>query len=204
QRVIERQVRHMARLLDDLLDVSRITRGKLELRKEPVDLRAVIDAAIETARPTIDARRHALRVDVPPDLPPLSAASMPLAQVLSNLLTNAARYTDPGGHIDLSVHAEPQEVQICVSDDGIGIAADALPKIFQMFSQLRPALERSEGGLGIGLALVKGLVELHGGMVEARSAGPGHGSEFSVHLPALQPSEAPARVSETGTAPAGG
>jgi signal transduction histidine kinase len=192
QGVIERQVRHMARLLDDLLDVSRITRGKLELRKERIDLRAVVDAAIETARPTIDARRHALKVELPVELPPMDADSLRLAQVISNLLTNAAKYTDAGGHIRLTLQAEDRAVLIRVADDGIGIAAEALPSIFQMFSQLRPALERSEGGLGIGLALVKGLVELHGGSVAARSAGNGRGSEFLVRLPSTRPAQSSA------------
>jgi PAS domain S-box-containing protein len=191
QGVIERQVRHMARLLDDLLDVSRITRGKLELRKQRIDLRAVVDAAIETARPTIDARRHSLKVELPLDLPAVDADSLRLAQVISNLLTNAAKYTDAGGHIRLTVQAEELGVLIRVADDGIGIATDALPSIFQMFSQLRPALERSEGGLGIGLALVKGLVELHGGSVEARSAGSGRGSEFRVRLPRAPQAQIP-------------
>jgi signal transduction histidine kinase len=181
--VIERQVRHMARLLDDLLDVSRITRGTLELRREWLDLRSVVDAAVETSKPAMDAKGHLLRVSVADDLPQINADGLRLAQVLANLLNNAAKYTDAGGRVELTVKREGDEVLIRVSDTGIGIEAEALPRIFQMFSQLRPALERSEGGLGIGLALVKGLVSLHGGRVEVRSGGAGQGCEFRVRLP---------------------
>jgi PAS domain S-box-containing protein len=181
--VIERQVRHMARLLDDLLDVSRITRGTLELRREFLDLKAVVDAAIETARPALDGKGHTLVVNIASALPRLFADGLRIAQVLSNLLTNAAKYTDAGGRIELSAKESAGELVIEVADTGIGIAADSLPRIFHMFSQLRPALERSEGGLGIGLALVKGLVALHGGSVEALSQGTDQGSRFVVRLP---------------------
>ena len=181
--VIERQVRHMARLLDDLLDVSRITRGTLELRREWLDLRSVVDAAVETAKPAMDAKGHSLLVSVADDLPQMNADGLRLAQVLSNLLNNAAKYTDAGGRVELTVQREGDEISIRVSDTGIGIEPEALPRIFQMFAQLRPALERSEGGLGIGLALVKGLVSLHAGTVEVRSGGSGQGCEFQVRLP---------------------
>jgi PAS domain S-box-containing protein len=181
--VIERQVRHMARLLDDLLDVSRITRGRLELRREYLDIKAVVDAAVETARPVIEQRRHTLRVDLPPVLPAIQADPLRLAQVISNLLTNAAKYTDPEGKIDLRIESAREMLLIRVRDNGIGIEPQAMASLFQMFSQLRPALERSDGGLGIGLSLVKGLVTLHGGSIEARSPGTGLGSEFIVRLP---------------------
>jgi PAS domain S-box-containing protein len=181
--VIERQVRHMARLLDDLLDVSRITRGMLELRREWLDLRSVVDAAVETSKPALDAKGHSFSVAMDEDLPQINADGLRLAQVLSNLLNNAAKYTDAGGRVELTVQRHGDEIAIRVSDTGIGIEPEALPRMFQMFSQLRPALERSEGGLGIGLALVKGLVSLHGGTVEVRSGGAGLGCEFQVRLP---------------------
>jgi signal transduction histidine kinase/response regulator RpfG family c-di-GMP phosphodiesterase len=183
QGVIERQVRHMARLLDDLLEVSRITRGTLELRRDLIEVRSVVEAAIETSRPAIDAKSHRLSTRIAPDLPPLYADGLRLAQVLSNLLTNAAKYTDPHGHIELVARVSGGEMHICVADNGIGIERDSQAHIFQMFSQLRPALQRSDGGLGIGLALVKGIVALHGGRVEVHSAGVGCGSEFRVRLP---------------------
>jgi PAS domain S-box-containing protein len=181
--VISRQVDHMALLLDDLLDVSRITRGTLELRTEMTELTAVIDAAVETARPVIDAKRHVLAIDVPQTPVHFSADPLRLAQVLSNLLTNAAKYTDPEGKITLSAAATAEAITIRVKDTGIGIPPDALRKVFAMFSQVKSSQDRSEGGLGIGLALARGLVELHGGTIEAQSAGVGHGSEFVVHLP---------------------
>ena len=181
--VIDRQVRHMARLLDDLLDVSRITRGKLELRKEPVYLASVIGTAIETVRPLIESKKHDLTVDLPIEAIRLEADPIRLAQVFSNLLTNAAKYTDAGGRIAIHGRIIGEHVQVRITDDGIGIGPEAQARLFQMFSQATPALERSDGGLGIGLALVRGLVELHQGTVEARSDGPGRGSEFIVRLP---------------------
>jgi len=181
--VIERQVRHMSLLLDDLLDVSRITRGMLHLRKESVELAAVIDAAVETARPLIDAKKHELRVELPPAPVRFEADPLRLAQVVGNLLTNAAKYTDPGGLIQLHGEVGDAELVIRVSDNGIGIRHEALTEIFQMFTQVRSTQDRSGGGLGIGLALAKGLVELHGGSVVASSDGPGQGSRFTVRLP---------------------
>jgi PAS domain S-box-containing protein len=184
RQVIHRQVEHMARLLDDLLDVARITRGKLELRKERVDLGTVVDAAIESARPLITARKHGLTVELSPQLPSVNADPVRLAQVLSNLLTNAAKYTDPPGRIALTARVlDDDTLRISVKDNGIGLSPAALAHIFQMFSQVEDAYSRSEGGLGIGLALVKGLVTLHGGSIEALSDGPGTGSEFIVTLP---------------------
>jgi PAS domain S-box-containing protein len=182
--VIDRQVRHMAVLLDDLLDISRITQGKLQLRLNLVNLQDVVDAAVEAARPVLLAKNHRLSVAVPPYAVRVNADNVRLAQILSNLLNNAAKYTDPGGLIRLSVTTEAQEVVIRVADNGVGIASEALPTLFTMFSQVKSALDRAEGGLGIGLSLVKGLVELHGGSVGAQSRGAGLGSEFVVRLPA--------------------
>jgi PAS domain S-box-containing protein len=181
--VIERQVHHMALLLEDLLDISRVTRGTLELRTEMTELAAVIEAAVETARPSIDSKRHVLSIEMPPEAVHLAADPLRLAQVISNLLTNAAKYTDPGGRIRLHAVRDAEAVTISVSDNGIGIPADAIQGVFAMFSQVKSAQDRSDGGLGIGLALAKGLVDLHGGSITARSAGTGRGSEFVVRLP---------------------
>jgi PAS domain S-box-containing protein len=183
RQVIQRQVTHMAWLLDDLLDVARITQGKLELRRERIALGTVIETAVEAARPLIDGKRHALAIDLPTPDVEIDADPLRLAQVISNLLTNAAKYTDPGGLIAVRARLAPPNLVITVRDTGIGLSPGALRSIFEMFSQVADTLSRSEGGLGIGLALVKGLVELHGGSIEARSEGPGRGSEFAVHLP---------------------
>jgi PAS domain S-box-containing protein len=184
QEVIERQVQHMALLLDDLLDVSRITRGVLSLRKTGTELSAVVASAVETARPAIDAMAHELAIELPKEPVHFQADPLRIAQVVANLLTNAAKYTDRGGHIRLVAQRQDGDIVIEVSDDGIGIAAGAMPEVFRMFSQLHSANERSSAGLGIGLALSKGLVELHGGEIAVRSAGPGTGSTFTVRLPA--------------------
>jgi signal transduction histidine kinase len=181
--VISRQVQNMSLLLDDLLDVSRVTRGTLELRLQATDLAAVVDAAIETARPLIDAKGHQFDLEMPAESVVLPADPLRLAQILSNLLTNAAKYTDPGGAIRLRASSEAEQVTISISDSGVGLAPDALSNIFVMFSQVQASRARSEGGLGIGLALAKGLVKLHGGVIEARSDGLGKGSEFTVRLP---------------------
>ena len=182
--IIARQVRHMASLLDDLLDISRITRGVLTLKSEPVDLHALMEAAIETAQPAIAAKEHAFRVEWPAEAITLNLDQVRLTQVIANLLTNAAKYTKPGGHITLGAVVADAHVEIYVRDNGIGIAADMLPRVFDMFSQIDGGHEHSDGGIGIGLALVKGFVELHGGSVEARSAGLDRGSEFLVRIPA--------------------
>ncbi|HVN45015.1 MAG TPA: PAS domain S-box protein [Steroidobacteraceae bacterium] len=181
--IIERQVSHMSRLLDDLLDVSRITRGALELKRSRTELTSVIGAAIETARPMLDEKHHTLVLDLPTQAVQLEADVVRLAQVFSNLLINAAKYTDPGGRIQLRARQEGNEVLVTVRDNGIGIPAELLPRVFTMFFQSSAALARSQGGLGVGLSLVRGLVALHGGVVEARSDGPGAGSEFTVRLP---------------------
>jgi signal transduction histidine kinase len=181
--VIDRQVQHMSLLLDDLLDISRVTRGTLALRMQSTELSSVIDTAVETARPTIDSKRHVLTVDMPPDPIRFTVDPLRVAQVLSNLLTNAAKYTDPEGQIRLIARCEADDVVICVADSGIGISATTLPRVFNMFSQVHSTTDRSEGGLGIGLALAQGLIELHGGTIDARSEGLGCGSEFTVRLP---------------------
>jgi PAS domain S-box-containing protein len=181
--MMERQLGHMVRLIDDLLDVSRISQNKLELRRGRVLLSDVVTSAVETARPALDAAGHELTVALPAELIYLDADLTRLAQVFSNLLTNAAKYTEAGGRVWLAARAEPSEVVVTVRDSGIGIPALALPTIFDMFSQVDRSLERATGGLGIGLALVRGLVEMHGGRVEAASDGAGAGSTFTVTLP---------------------
>jgi PAS domain S-box-containing protein len=183
--MMERQLGQMVRLVDDLLDVSRITRNKLELRRERVELDAVVRSAIETSRPLIEAAAHELTVTLPPASICLEADLTRLAQVFSNLLNNAAKYTRPGGHIWLTAQKLDNEILIGVKDNGMGIRPDMLSKVFDMFTQADRSLERTQGGLGIGLTLVKRLVEMHRGSVEARSEGLGHGSEFVVHLPIL-------------------
>ena len=181
--VIDRQVQHMSLLLDDLLDISRVTRGTLALRMQSTELATVIESAVETARPTIDTKRHVLSVDIPAEPVRFTADPLRVAQVLSNLLTNAAKYTDPEGQIRITAHCEGEDVVIQVADTGIGISAAALPRVFNMFSQVHSNTDRSEGGLGIGLSLAKGLIELHGGTIQASSGGLGCGSEFTVRLP---------------------
>jgi PAS domain S-box-containing protein len=181
--MMERQLGQLVHLIDDLLDVSRITRGKLALRWERIDLASVVQNAIEGSRPLIEASAHRLAVTLPPVPVWLDADPTRLAQVFANLLTNAAKYTERGGHIWLTAGRHGGEVIVSVKDTGIGIAADHLPRVFEMFSQAETALERSQGGLGIGLSLVRGLVEMHGGTVEARSEGLRRGSEFVVRLP---------------------
>jgi PAS domain S-box-containing protein len=180
----ERQVQHMARLLDDLLDVSRISRGRIELRIEAVDVAAVISRTVEAVRPLIEERQHELTVSLPSGPVQVQADPTRLDQVLTNLLNNAAKYTDPGGHVWLTAERDDGEVVLKVRDTGTGIAPDMLPRIFDLFVQAERRLDRSQGGVGIGLTLVKKLVELHGGRVEATSAGLGLGSEFVIRLPA--------------------
>ncbi len=198
--VIDRQVQVMARLLEDLLDVSRISRGKVELRKERVTLRSIIEAALETSRPVIEAGSHQLTMILPPEPIYLEADPVRLAQVFSNLLNNAAKYTEQNGHIWLSVARQGSTVRVSVKDSGIGIPSEMLPHIFAIFSQAAPALPHAQGGLGIGLSLVKGLVELHGGGIEAHSGGPGRGSEFVVYLPVAEasPVQEPAPPTQDG------
>ena len=180
--IIDRQSRNMARLLDDLLDVSRITRGALSLRKERVEVARAIDAASEIARPLLDERRHQLRVHLPAQALYVEADPLRLAQVLANLLTNAAKYTNPGGQISVTVELSGADVVVRVQDNGIGIPPEMLPHVLKMFTQ-GTSITTHTAGLGIGLALVRGLLNLHGGTIEANSAGAGRGSEFIVKMP---------------------
>ncbi len=198
--VIERQVEQMARLLDDLLDVNRIGHQKLTLRKERLTLASVVEVAVETARPWIAAGGHSLDVDLPAEPVVLEGDRSRLAQVFANLLNNAAKYTLPGGRISLAATCAGEHVDVSVRDTGVGIEASVLPRLFELFSQAPGARERAPGGLGIGLALAKGLAELHGGTIEARSEGPGKGSEFIVRLPVVAE---PAGASPPGLEPEG-
>jgi signal transduction histidine kinase/CheY-like chemotaxis protein len=183
QRIIERQVTHMALLLDDLLDIARITQGKLQIRKETLALFPVVDAAVEAVRPTLDGKSQQLALSLPAAPVFVHADHLRLSQIFSNLLMNAAKYSDPGARIELTCKVDGSMLTVSVRDEGIGIAAEHLAGIFDMFSQIDGVAGRTEGGLGIGLALVRGLTGLHGGTVEARSAGLGQGSEFIVRLP---------------------
>jgi PAS domain S-box-containing protein len=183
--MMERQVNHMVHLVDDLLDIARITTGKVDLKTERVDLQTIIASAVETSMPLIEAGRHELVVDVPDEVMLLEVDFTRVAQVVSNLLNNAAKYTPARGRIGLAAHREGNEVVIAVSDTGIGIPPAAIPTVFEMFTQVGRNMERAQGGLGIGLSLVRRLIELHGGTVSAASGGVGRGSTFTVRLPLL-------------------
>jgi signal transduction histidine kinase len=201
--VVRRQVEHLGHMLSDLLDLSRLTRGRLTLKREPVEFGSVVGVALELVRPLMEERGHELALSVAPGPVLLDADRVRLEQVLVNLLTNAAKYTEPGGRIELTTRCVADDVEISVRDNGTGIAPDLLPHIFDPLAQGERSLARSEGGLGIGLTIVKRLVELHGGTVSATSGGPGHGSEFTVTFPAVrqaEPSreEAPAGAPESG------
>jgi signal transduction histidine kinase len=184
--MMDRQVRHLARLVDDLLDASRAGQGKLQLRRARVDLRAAVREAADAARPQAEAAGLAVAVRVPNEPLWVDADHVRLVQVLANLLTNAAKYTDPGGAVELAAVRDGAWVVTRVCDTGVGIPADLLPRVFDPFIQADRTLGRAQGGLGLGLPLVKALVELHGGTVDAKSAGPGKGSEFVVRLPAVR------------------
>jgi signal transduction histidine kinase len=193
--VIDRQVRHLTRLIDDLLDLSRISRGRLELRRSRVTLTEVIDSALESSRPSIERHGHVLATELPTRAVHLDADLVRLSQVFMNLLNNSAKYTPDGGRIELvatleEASGEPSAVTVRVRDTGIGIEPAKLPRLFEMFVQLDGPARRADGGLGIGLALVRHLVQLHGGTVEAHSEGPGRGSEFVVRLPVAPPAVA--------------
>ena len=181
--MMERQVNQMVRLVDDLLEISRITRGQIELRKERVLLTTIIQSAVEVSKPLIEEARHHLEISLPTAPLIFEADPVRLAQIVSNLLNNAAKYTNPGGRIWLRAQREGDHLSISVRDSGIGISPDMLPRIFEMFTQLEHSTSRTQGGLGIGLTLVRSLIEMHGGTIEARSQGPGKGSEFIVRLP---------------------
>jgi len=181
--IIDRQIQTMAGLLDDLLDVSRITQGQIDLHRQRTPIGAIIESSLEVARPLIESRGHTLNVSLPPESILVDADPLRLSQVFSNLLTNAAKYTDPGGRIDLVAEPTDTGVNVCIRDTGVGLEPESIAQIFGIFSQVKSTLHHAGGGLGIGLALVKGLVELHGGRVSAASAGVGRGSEFRVWLP---------------------
>ena len=203
--VIERQVGLMTRLVDDLLDVSRITSGKITLQREPVSIASVIAQSVEAARPPAESRKETLEVDVDPDVGWVDGDQARLVQVVGNLLDNAIKYTEEGGHIRLTARVDGREVVIAVRDSGVGIATDLLPHVFDLFTQADRSLARRQGGLGIGLTLVRRLVDTHGGRVEAASEGPGHGSEFTIRLPRLavdaaEPAAEPALDSPEGPA----
>jgi PAS domain S-box-containing protein len=198
--VIERQTQHMARLIDDLLDVNRISRNTLELRRASVELSAVISAAVEASKPLMEANQQQLKINIPSEPVYLHADAVRLAQVFSNLLNNASKYSkrpEGGGTISLTADHDGTEVTVAVTDSGIGIADGMIPKVFDMFTQVGRSIGQSEGGLGIGLALAKRLVEMHGGSIEARSEGLGKGSAFFVRLPVHQPSVQKASASST-------
>jgi CheY-like chemotaxis protein/nitrogen-specific signal transduction histidine kinase len=183
--MMERQLAQMVRLIDDLLDMSRISQGKIELRNERVELAKVVQHAVETSRSLVEAGGHELTVNMPSGPIYVDADVIRLAQVFANLLNNAAKYTDRGGQITLTVEQQDGSAVVSVRDTGVGIPAHMLPRVFEMFTQVDRSLERSQGGLGIGLSLVKGLAEMHGGTVEAHSDGHGMGSEFVVRLPVV-------------------
>jgi PAS domain S-box-containing protein len=201
-KMIDRQTQAMVRLVDDLMDVSRIAHGKLQLRREPVALGSVIEQALDAVRPSFEQARLRLDVTMPAEPLVVDADPVRLAQVFSNLLTNAGKYTPAGGHVWLTVLRDGDAARVSVRDDGIGISPDQLPRIFDMFMQEQPALSRSQGGLGIGLALARSLVEAHGGTIEARSEGPGRGAEFSVVVPLSRATPEPRDSSATRTRPA--
>ena len=200
--VFDRQLRHLTRLVDDLMEVSRITQGRMQLRRAPVELSALVRSAALDMAETMRAARHSLHLSVCEAPVMVDGDATRLAQVVINLLTNAAKYTPDGGRIELHLRCEPELAEIRICDNGIGIPAPALTTVFEMFAQLEPALERAKGGLGIGLALVRGIVELHGGSIHADSAGPGQGSMFTVRLPLAAGSVCPAEEAPVRAAPA--
>ncbi|WP_428311520.1 hybrid sensor histidine kinase/response regulator [Hydrocarboniphaga sp.] len=200
--MMERQVNHMVRLVDDLLEISRITRGNIELQLAPLSIATLINSAIETSRPIIESAGHRLEVKLPAQPLQVEGDSVRLAQVLSNLLNNAAKYTDAGGLIEVIARADNREVVIQVCDSGVGIPPDMLPRVFDMFTQVHDTSSRSQGGLGIGLTLVRSLAEMHGGRVSASSEGTNRGSCFTLHLPQLAvAAAAPSPVDAAAAAP---
>jgi signal transduction histidine kinase len=202
--VIDRQLTHLVRLVDDLLDLSRITRGKIAYKPEPTDLRVVVQHAIEASRPAIEQARHRLEVHVPAEAVWVNGDPARLTQVLTNLLNNAAKYTEDGGRVSLTLTREGNEAVVRVRDTGVGIPAEMLGAVFDLFTQVDRSLDRSQGGLGLGLTLVKRLVAKHGGTVEAHSEGPGQGSEFVVRLPVMSEPPPVATVAPNGRPTAAG
>ncbi|MFK3737151.1 hybrid sensor histidine kinase/response regulator [Massilia sp. TN1-12] len=203
-RVVGRQVEHMARLLDDLLDAARISSGKITLAPEPLALAEVLRHAVETVQPRIAERRQSLELALPPEDVAVEGDRVRLAQVFTNLLANASKYTGDGGRLHLAVHAADGTATVHVEDDGIGIAPEVLPYIFDLFTQGPRSLARSEGGLGVGLNVVRNLVGMHGGTVEASSAGSGRGSRFVVRLPRCGEQAVPAAAPPPAVAAPGG
>ena len=194
--MMERQLKQMVRLVDDLLEVSRISRGKIELRREDVELAAVLRNAVEQSQPLMDERGHRLETNLPPERIVVHGDAARLSQVFGNLLNNAAKYTEAGGHVELAVRVEGGEAVVSVRDNGIGIPEDMLSQVFDIFTQVDRSLEKSQGGLGIGLSIAKRLVEMHGGRIAVASGGHRRGSEFTVRLPA----RVEARPDEDGSA----
>jgi signal transduction histidine kinase len=201
--VIERQLKHLARLVDDLLDVSQIVRGRFQLRREPLLVSRVVAEAVELVRPQFDSRRHHLVVGLPQEPLYVDGDAMRLTQVIGNLLDNAAKYTPQGGRITVAAQRDGEHVAICVRDNGIGIPEYMLARVFEPFERSDQPLARSADGLGLGLSVVRNLVELHGGAITARSAGPGRGSEFRVRLPlgSTRPAPGPERTCPKAAAP---
>jgi signal transduction histidine kinase len=192
RRIIGRQVSHLSRLIDDLLDVSRITQGKVELKRQPLDLRAVVEQAVEQTQPLFERRARPMQLILPEQPAWVHGDAMRLTQVLCNLLVNAAKFTPPDGGVRLALQAQPAWVEVAVEDEGRGMGPELLPQVFDLFVQGRQSLDRQGGGLGLGLAIVRMLVEMHGGQVQAYSEGEGRGSRFVVRLPAAAP--APPRI----------
>ncbi|MBV1689456.1 hybrid sensor histidine kinase/response regulator [Novosphingobium sp. G106] len=186
---MDRRIGYLTRLVDDLLDISRISEGKISLRKERVELRAIVQAAVEASQVDLDDANHAFSLDLPNEEVWLEVDPVRMAQVIANLLNNAAKYTPPGGNIALKVRADDGRVELCVQDDGVGIPLDMQTRIFKIFEQVSEHRSRAAGGLGIGLALVRQIVELHGGSIAVESAGERAGSAFTVKLPAVSPRE---------------
>lgn len=199
--IVERQAAQMSRLVEDLLDVSRVSRGRIELKREPLDLRDVLRAAVETSSSMMEARHHRLTVQLPDEPLVVDGDAVRLAQVFSNMLQNAAKYTDPGGRVDLLARPEGDRAVVTVQDNGIGIPPELLPRIFDLFMQVPVSIDRSQGGLGIGLTLVKLLVQLHGGEVTVESAGTGRGARFTVRLPLEAAQVVPAAPPAVDAAP---
>ncbi|HET9233838.1 MAG TPA: ATP-binding protein, partial [Candidatus Eisenbacteria bacterium] len=199
---LDRQIQHIVRLVDDLLEISRLSRGKLEIRKERVDLVSVVEAALENTRPLIDAAGHELTVSLPSEPIVLEADPVRLAQVISNLLNNAAKYTQPGGEVALKIHVQSGNVLVSITDSGVGIAAHLMPHLFEMFMQGDASIDRTvQTGLGVGLALSRRLVEMHGGTIEAFSDGLGKGATFRVVLPVTAVAGVGMRSSTPGPRP---
>ena len=198
--VIDRQVRHLVRLVDDLLDVSRIARGKIDLRRQIVEIGDVVAAAVETTSPLLEGRHHHLAVDVPRVGLLVSGDVTRLTQVVVNVLSNAAKYTEPGGRLTVAGHQSGSQVELRITDSGVGISTDMLPRVFELFTQERQTLDRAQGGLGLGLTIAKSLVELHDGTIQAHSDGHGKGSEFVMRFPMVSEASPSASASTSASA----